>query len=114
MDWYYPVLTGALDGEAAKARLADGWDDVRDGGARASAASSDEPWVTASETAECAIAFAAIGDLATATDLLRWTRAHRLDADRHADRPAPTGPASCTPRPTCSPAASTRPTPPPR
>ena len=32
MDWYYPVLTGALDGEAAKARLADGWDDVRHGG----------------------------------------------------------------------------------
>ena len=38
---------------------------------------SDEPWVTASETAECAIAHAAIGDLATATDLLRWTRRHR-------------------------------------
>ena len=32
MDWYYPVLTGALTGEAAKARLADGWDDVRHGG----------------------------------------------------------------------------------
>jgi hypothetical protein len=44
--------------------------------------------VTASETAECAIAFAAIGDLATATDLLRWTRAHRLDADAgHAGSP---------------------------
>ena len=38
---------------------------------------SDEPWVTASETAECAIAHAAIGDLATATDLVRWTRPHR-------------------------------------
>ena len=35
--------------------------------------------MTASETAECALAFAAIGDLATATDLLRWTRAHRRD-----------------------------------
>jgi hypothetical protein len=40
---------------------------------------SDEPWVTASETAECAIAYAAIGDLSTATDLLRWTRPHRRD-----------------------------------
>ena len=26
MDWYYPVLTGALTGEAAKTRLAEGWD----------------------------------------------------------------------------------------
>ena len=25
MDWYYPVLTGAIVGEAAKARLAEGW-----------------------------------------------------------------------------------------
>ena len=38
---------------------------------------SDEPWVTASETAECAIAYAVIGDSATATDLVRWTRRHR-------------------------------------
>jgi hypothetical protein len=73
------VLTGALDGEAAKARLTDGWERfaLEDLGVRCV---EDEPWVTASETAECAIAFAAIGDLATATDLLRWTRAHRLDA----------------------------------
>ena len=35
MDWYYPVLSGALDRRApAKARLAEGWDDVRDGGPR--------------------------------------------------------------------------------
>jgi hypothetical protein len=78
MDWYYPVLTGALRGEGAKARLGDGWDRfVMEGkGVRCV---DDEPWVTASETAECAIAYAAMGDLATATDLLRWTRSHRLD-----------------------------------
>jgi hypothetical protein len=38
---------------------------------------SDEPWITASETAEASIAHAAIGDLSTATDLLQWTRSHR-------------------------------------
>jgi hypothetical protein len=38
---------------------------------------SDEPWITASETAECAIAYAAIGDMSTATELLDWTRPHR-------------------------------------
>jgi hypothetical protein len=32
-----------------------------------------------SETAEASIAYAASGDLSTATDLLAWTRSHRLD-----------------------------------
>jgi hypothetical protein len=76
MDWYYPVLTGALTGDTAVRRLESGWDTfVMEGiGIRCV---SDEPWVTASETAECALAYAAVGDLATATDLLEWTRTHR-------------------------------------
>jgi hypothetical protein len=78
MDWYYPVLSGALTGEAAKRRLAEGWDAFAMEG-RGIRCVSDEPWVTASETAECALAFAAIGDRATAADLLRWIRAHRRD-----------------------------------
>ncbi len=78
MDWYYPVLSGALTGEAAKARLAEGWDVFAMEGCGIRCV-SDEPWVTASETAECALAFAAIGDRATASDLLRWTRAHRRE-----------------------------------
>ncbi|MFK8023771.1 MAG: prenyltransferase [Ilumatobacter sp.] len=78
MDWYYPVLTGALRGDEAKARMADGWDRfVMEG--KGIRCVDDEPWVTASETAECAIAFATIGDLDTAADLLRWTRTHRRD-----------------------------------
>ena len=76
MDWYYPVLTSALTGAPAKARMAEGWDRfVMDGlGVRCV---DDEPWITASETAECAIAYATIGDMTTATDLLRWTQPHR-------------------------------------
>ena len=62
--------TGALTGEAAKARLAEGWDTFAMEG-KGIRCVSDEPWVTASETAECALAYAAIGDRATATDLLR-------------------------------------------
>ncbi len=78
MDWYYPVLTGALSGEAAKTRLAEGWKTFSMDGLGIRCV-SDEPWVTASETAECALAFTAIGDHDTATDLLRWTRTHRRD-----------------------------------
>ena len=76
MDWYYPVLTGCLIGERAKIRLTDGWSEfaMENKGIRCV---SDEPWITASETAECAIAHAAIGDLSTATDLVHWTRRHR-------------------------------------
>ncbi len=76
MDWYYPVLTGAIGGVDAKIRLGDGWPvfAMERLGIRCV---SDEPWVTASETAEAAIAHAAIGDFATAKDLLRWTRGHR-------------------------------------
>jgi hypothetical protein len=78
MDWYYPVLCGVTVGEDAKARLADGWDTfVIDG--RGVRCVSDEPWVTAAETAECSIACAASGDMATATDLLAWTRSHRAE-----------------------------------
>ena len=78
MDWYYPVLSGAVTGEHAKAHLADKWDVFAMEG-KGIRCVSDEPWITASETAEAAIAYAAIGDLSTATDLLAWTRSHRLD-----------------------------------
>lgn len=78
MDWYYPILTGALTGTAAHARLSSGWDTfVMDGlGTRCV---SDEPWVTASETAETSLAYAAVGDVETATHLLEWTRSHRRE-----------------------------------
>ena len=76
MDWYYPALTGAIEGEHAKIRLADGWPtySMEELGVRCV---MDEPWITASETAEASLAYAAIGDFATATDLLLWTRSHR-------------------------------------
>jgi hypothetical protein len=79
MDWYYPVLTGAITGEAAKARLAEGWSTFAMEGLGIRCV-YDEPWVTASETAEASLSYAAIGDLATATDLLAWTRGHRLES----------------------------------
>ena len=70
------MLTSALTGEQAKGRMADGWDRfVMEGlGVRCV---DDEPWITASETAECALAYAAMGDASTATDLLRWIQPHR-------------------------------------
>jgi hypothetical protein len=76
MDWYYPVLCNVLEGVAAERRLAGGWDEFVMPGLGVRCV-SDEPWVTAAETAECAMAHAAAGDKATATELLSWTNAHR-------------------------------------
>jgi hypothetical protein len=79
MDWYYPVLSGAVSGEDARARMKDRWAEfVMDGlGVRCVA---DRPWATAAETAECAIACAIAGMPAEAARLLRFTR-HMRDDD---------------------------------
>ena len=76
MDWYYPVLTGAMTGAQAKARLAQGWDKfvLDDRGVRCV---HDEQWVTAAETSECVISHCAVGDRETARELLLWTMPHR-------------------------------------
>jgi hypothetical protein len=60
MDWYYPVLGGALTGPAATARLAADWDRfvVPGLGVRCVA---DRPWVTGAETCELVLALAAAG-----------------------------------------------------
>lgn len=60
MDWYYPVLAGAVGGEPGRARLERGWDAfVMEGLGVRCVSTSD--WVTAAETAECAIALCALG-----------------------------------------------------
>ena len=77
MDWYYPVLGGALVGDEAKIRLHDQWDSFAMPGCGIRCV-SDEPWVTVSETAECAIAYSSIGYQQTASELLELTSLHRM------------------------------------
>lgn len=78
MDWYYPVLSGAVAGSPGRARLLGGWDRfVMEGlGVRCV---SDRPWVTGAETAECAIALDACGLSDDARLLLSWTGHLRAD-----------------------------------
>ncbi len=78
MDWYYPVLVGAVTGDAARSRLAAGYDRfVMDGlGVRCVA---DKDWVTAAETAECAMAHLAAGEAEIARRLLDWAGHLRHD-----------------------------------
>ena len=79
MDWYYPVLCGAVTGEAGRARLRAGWDRfVSEGlGVRCI---DDHPWYTGAETAECATAHAVAGLQDEAAVLLHWaSRLRRPD-----------------------------------
>lgn len=79
MDWYYPILGGALRGPTAHARIARHWDEfvVADLGIRCVA---DAPWVTGAETCELVLALDAIGDTATATALFTAMQ-HLRDSD---------------------------------
>jgi len=61
MDWYYPVLGGAVREEAARARLQSRWDEfvIPGWGARCVV---DRPWVTGAETCELVLSLHAVGE----------------------------------------------------
>ena len=71
MDWFYPVLSGALTEVEARARLAERWDEfVEDKlGCRCV---SDQPWVTVAESCELVMALLAAGDHARAVEVYSW------------------------------------------
>jgi hypothetical protein len=61
MDWYYPVLGGAVRDAAARERLAARWADFVVAGLGARCV-DDEPWVTGAETSELVLALDCVGD----------------------------------------------------
>jgi hypothetical protein len=68
MDWYYPVLGGALRGQAAAERLARGWDTFVVPGLGVRCV-RDQPWVTVAETCELVLALDACGQRERAAEL---------------------------------------------
>ncbi len=78
MDWYYPVLTGAVTGRQAVDRLNDRRSTFIMPGLGVRCV-GDRPWVTTGETSECSMAFLAVGDRATAEELFATTAALRSD-----------------------------------
>ena len=69
MDWYYPVLGGAVRGPAAVSRINHRWNEFVVAGMGIRCV-SDRPWVTAAESCELALALDAIGDTERARVLL--------------------------------------------
>lgn len=70
MDWFYPVLTGVVRGDAALARLAERWSEFVEPGVGCRCV-VDEPWVTIAETCELCMALCAAGDPSRAAELLQ-------------------------------------------
>ena len=79
MDWYYPILGGAVRRQDAIARIASRWGDfvVSDLGIRCV---DDRPWVTGAETCELVLALDAMGEHDRATGLLAAMQ-HLRDPD---------------------------------
>lgn len=77
MDWYYPILCGAVTGEEAKKRIAHLWEKfvVPEWGVRCV---SDRPWVTMAETAEFILTLAAIEDIPRAKTIFSWLNDKRF------------------------------------
>ncbi len=70
MDWYYPVLGGAVRGDAGRALVAARWDDFVVPGLGIRCVDTN-PWVTGAETCELVLALDTLGDRARAMTLLR-------------------------------------------
>lgn len=65
MDWYYPVLAGAVRGAAGRAMLEARWAEFVEPGLGVRCVVTN-PWVTGAETCELALALDALGDRARA------------------------------------------------
>ncbi len=68
MDWYYPVLGGAVRGDAALALLESRWDDFVVPGLGIRCVDTN-PWVTGAETCELGLALEAVGERERARQL---------------------------------------------
>jgi hypothetical protein len=71
MDWFYPVLSGALTRSEAQRRIKRYWKKfvVESQGVRCV---SDQPWVTLAETSELSLALSAMGNLTLSEIVFNW------------------------------------------
>lgn len=77
MDWFYPVLTGVLVGEAATQRLLSRWDTFVEPGLGCRCV-QEQPWVTVAETCELIMACVVAGETAKAAQLYKHIQRFQL------------------------------------
>ncbi len=71
MDWFYPILTGVVQGKAAQHRIENKWHTFVENNVGCRCV-SDEPWVTVAESCELTLALLAAGEHAKAVNLFSW------------------------------------------
>lgn len=78
MDWYYPVLSGAITDIDAQKRIDKSWNKfvVEGLGIRCV---SDQPWITIAETSELTLALAAMGNFKEAEVVFSWIQDKKYD-----------------------------------
>lgn len=78
MDWFYPVLAGAVTGADAKRRIELGWRKfvVEGLGVRCV---SDQPWIAIAETSELVLTLAGMGKLDQARVVFSWISDRRFE-----------------------------------
>jgi len=78
MDWFYPVLTGWVQGPAALQRINQRWSEFVEPGLGCRC-ETQEPWVTVAESCELTMALLAAGDKARAATVFSWLSRWRHD-----------------------------------
>ena len=78
MDWFYPVLTGVISGDAAKQRLSEKWDTFVEPGLGCRCV-LEQPWVTVAETCELIMACVVAGEHQRAATLYQNIQRFQLD-----------------------------------
>lgn len=78
MDWFYPVLCGALSGTEAQRRMEKYWKKFMVEGLGVRCV-SDNPWVTMAETSELVLALAAMGNPSQARIVFNWILDRRYE-----------------------------------
>ncbi len=78
MDWFYPVLTGVVQGDQARQRLNARWRTFVEPGLGCRCV-SDQPWVTIAETCELAMACVAAGARHRGRTLFENIRRHQAE-----------------------------------
>ena len=79
MDWFYPVLTQVVTGQAARAHLRGRWREFVQPGLGCLCV-NDEPWVTVAESCELAMALLAAGEYQKAVQLFSWLHQFRHES----------------------------------
>ncbi|MEU8786075.1 prenyltransferase/squalene oxidase repeat-containing protein [Streptomyces sp. NPDC048637] len=78
MDWYYPILGGAVRGAQARERIDADWEQFVVPGLGVRCVLPN-PWVTGGESAELALALWAMGESERAVQILKWMQHLRAE-----------------------------------